>query len=481
MKQLFFFIVWLNAFALSAQTNPETVVRSADFTAAAEGKSLHFQPLPPPLQQKAGARPAFWSYYWEFGDGNFSREESPRHVYATAGEYSAMLYATPHYDDGKIPDKKGKGIVAALSNDRFVLGQDAFNEPGQGIALRTNREPAPQQEMVCILSYRQSSGVPTDGQLHLFFNEKRFGTRHFTFQQARMHFGERSAGEFGAVLPAGSAPPGAFDWAGLSNHFSGTGTAACPLYLPPPSSAQALLDRAAKTYRDEQVWRFSQLASGERRNLFVSLLGTVAMVKDTNTTIHLQAIFEPFDPTVPAQEYTLEIEIVSSHDPNAISVSDNRVNYRYLAKKDLQYKVRFQNNGPGPANTVQIAVDIPKGLNPGKLRPVDWYPKCPICPSTPTGRSCLDTLTTQDGLVFTFRNIYLPGSQQADVRDRDSTQGFVKYRIEPEKRMPKRSFQSRAKIVFDKNPPIFTNFSATRFKPGLSPGRNWATHSPPIR
>ncbi|MEO6038267.1 MAG: hypothetical protein ABIQ93_07640, partial [Saprospiraceae bacterium] len=128
------------------------------------------------------------------------------------------------------------------------------------------------------------------------------------------------------------------------------------------------------------------------------------------------------------------------------------------------------NNGLGPASMVQVAVEIPNGLNLGKMRPVDWYPKCPICPPSPTTRSCLDTLTTKDGLVFTFRNIYLPGSKQADVHDRDSTQGFVKYRIEPEKRMPKRSFHSRAKIVFDKNPPIFTNFSSTRFKSGLSPG-----------
>ena len=34
-----------------------------------------------PLQQIAGAPEAFYSYYWEFGDGQFSFEEKPKHVF----------------------------------------------------------------------------------------------------------------------------------------------------------------------------------------------------------------------------------------------------------------------------------------------------------------------------------------------------------------------------------------------------------------
>ena len=119
---------------------------------------------------------------------------------------------------------------------------------------------------------------------------------------------------------------------------------------------------------------------------------------------------------------------------------------------------------------VKLTVNVPDGLDLAKMRPADWYPKCPICPKTETTKSCLDTVSTKNGLVFTFRNIYLPGSRQKGVADVDSTKGFVKYRIEPERRMPKRAFRSRAEIVFDKNPPITTNFSRTRFKPGISPG-----------
>jgi len=119
---------------------------------------------------------------------------------------------------------------------------------------------------------------------------------------------------------------------------------------------------------------------------------------------------------------------------------------------------------------VELKVEIPKGLDMKQMRPLDWYPKCPVCPKSPTNVSCLDTMSSKEGLVFTFRNIYLPGSRQEGVEQRDSTQGFVRYRIEAERGMPKRSFRSRAKITFDKNAPIYTNFTRTRFKTGLSPG-----------
>jgi hypothetical protein len=106
----------------------------------------------------------------------------------------------------------------------------------------------------------------------------------------------------------------------------------------------------------------------------------------------------------------------------------------------------------------------------GNMRPLSWYPDCPVCTEPPQPGGCLDTATTGEGLVFTFRNIYLPGSRQQGVTDYDSTQGFVRYRIEPARDIPKLPFGSRASIVFDKNKPVHTNFSATRFKPGLSPG-----------
>ncbi|MBK6931294.1 MAG: hypothetical protein IPH12_10675 [Saprospirales bacterium] len=265
----------------------------------------------------------------------------------------------------------------------------------------------------------------------------------------------------------------------MAEGYAGAGDAANQFFIPAPPTAEELLKTARQSYRAEQVWRFTQLRPGEKRNLFVTLQGTANMLKDTSAFIHLQGLFTPFDPAVPPEEYTLEIEIVSSHDPNLIAVSDSRVNYRHLGKQKLDYQVRFQNNGEGPATTVELTISLPKGLSIGKMRPLEWYPECPICADPPQPGSCLDTATTKDSLVFTFRNIYLPGSHQEGVADYDSTKGFVRYRIETRKDMPKRAFSSQASIVFDKNKPVRTNFSKTRFKPGISPGLKAGYAFPP--
>lgn len=466
MRTLVFFTTLFLAGNLPAQSLP-VPSREADFNAKMEAQATRFTPQFPPLQQIAGAPAAFYSCFWEFGDGHFSFEETPVHVYEKPGEYAALLELTNNYDDGKKPKKKKKSVLTGGGTGTAMA--DAFSKKEQTIALKTNSQPKAGEGLTCIISYRNHSKYATDGRLHLFFNEKKFPASHFRFDTARAYFGEMPDNAWTFAEPVETETD--FDWAAMFEIPSGAGVStAAPAEVPFAADAQEMLAKTRRTYRDEQVWRFTQLRPGEKRNLFVDLSGTANMLKDTTAFIHLEGIIAPFDPAVPPDRFELEIEIVSSHDPNAIAVSDNRVNYRFLKRQKLDYKVRFQNNGEGPASTVQLDIEVPDGLNLGRMKPVEWYPDCPVCTETPDAGSCLDTNTTKNGLVFTFRNIYLPGSRQKGVSDKDSTQGFVKYRIEPERDMPKRAFRSRAKIVFDKNPPIYTNFSKTRFKPGLSPG-----------
>jgi PKD repeat protein len=445
--------------------------RQADFHVEAAGESMRFVPDMPPLVQKAGAPNAYYACFWEFGDGSFSRDDNPVHTYPRAGEYTVSLDATAHYDDGKKPRKKKRPAAVMEYSEALAALEmpDVFDaKKKQAIAMAANSQPRAGEEMTCIISYRNNAAVTTDGRLHVFFNERKFPVSHFTFTGARTHFGETEDPLYSDAMPfAKRAFP---DWATLdSRQTTGAHTAATG--EPPPFSIlQDILNNARGAYREERAWRFTELKPGEKRNLFLSLAGTANMIRDTSAFIHLDLVFAPFDPALPPERFTLELEIVSSHDPNAIAVSDNRINYRTLGDKKLDYKVQFQNNGEGPAGTVDLQIEIPEGLNMTRMRPLDWYPQCPICPPAPTDRSCLDTASSPTGLRFTFRNIYLPGSNQEGVDNRDSTKGFVKYRIEAEKDMPKRSFRSRAAIIFDKNPPIHTNFTKTRFKTGISPG-----------
>lgn len=454
------------AACLCGQTTNPAAPPGLNFTAKPEAGGLRFTPQPPPLAPPvAGAPASFYTYYWEFGDGDFSFEASPVHVYGKPGSYDVMLYATAHYDDNQKPPD---GYTRAEYADAAGPGAppaDVLANAQAGIGLKAQRQPRAGEELACIISYRNTAKLNTEGRLHLFYNEKKFKQRHFDFEGARAHFGETAE----AVGQAGDDPPPA-DWTAAT--VPGTAGAVAGLFAlaAPPPTADELLTAARREFRNEQTWRFGWLEPGEKHNLFVTLRGTADMLRDTSAFIHLRGVFEPFDPAVPAEEFTLEIEIVSSHDPNLIAVSDNRVDYRRLGREELAYKVRFQNNGEGPARRIQLTVQIPEGLNAAKMHPLNWYPACPICPDPNAPISCLDTATTANALIFTFHNIYLPGSRQKGVSDYDSTKGFVRYRIEPQHRMPKLAFHSQAQIVFDKNPPIHTNFSKTRFKMGLSPG-----------
>lgn len=463
-----FISMHLLCISLFGQSQPVQAPRVVDFIVTPQGNAYQFKPLPPVLMQKAGAPEAFWSYYWEFGDGGFSFEDQPLHHYERSGTFQAILYATAHYDDGKLPDKNGKGILADGAGRQAGNLPTVFQDQQWPIQLKATREAKAREELVCILSYRNLGQITTDGRLHLFFNERKFPGAHFAYDSARMYFKERVDSDLSFELQRETAHSDAWTMLTLPSH-TGVSTQLSGDF-PANTILQNLLSKARGAYRMEKIWRFDQLHPGEHRNLFIPLQGTEKMLQDTNAFIHVEGIFAPFDPAIPPERYELEFEIVSSHDPNAIIVSDSRTNYRLIGSKKLDYKVQFQNNGVGPASKVELNVEIPEGLDRRQMRLLEWYPECPICPKPPGTLSCLDTFTTPSGLLFTFRNIYLPGSRQKDVEHRDSTKGYVRYRLEAEQDMPKLPFRSRAKITFDKNPPIYTNYTRTRFKTGRSPG-----------
>lgn len=470
MKNLTLFtILLLFATAIFAQNTSAPPPRVADFKVTPVGNAHQFEPLLPPASQIAGAPEAYWTYVWEFGDGGMSTKKSPTHTYLEEGEYLATLDATAHYDDGKKAKRiKTKVVKTKREALTSIETENAFEDKGkQAIAMRVGAQPREGEELSFVISYRNKSPLPINGRLHLFFNEKKFPAPHFKLLEIRPCFGETEVPLYSQVSPNAESLPWA-DWSsiGLLAAAQLQSIAQESEFFPP-----SIVLEARGKYREEHAWKFENLEAGAQRNFFLSLEATPTLVKDVNTLIHVQGIFVPDDPSVPAEPYTLEMKIVAAHDPNAIAVSDNRINYRTLGNKKIDYKVEFQNNGKGPASTVMLKIEIPDGLSMKKLKPLDWQPKCPICPrGVPPTTSCLDTLSTSNGYQFVFNKIYLPGAAQEGVEKMDSTKGFVKYRIEADKDMPKYSFRSRAKIIFDREAPIYTNYTRTRFKVGISPG-----------
>ncbi|WP_304517144.1 PKD domain-containing protein [Cecembia rubra] len=66
-------------------------------------------------------------YYWDFGDGNFSTEENPKHSYLKEGEYEVILKVTDIY--GCVSEVKSRIKVF----DYFLVMPNAFTPNGDGV------------------------------------------------------------------------------------------------------------------------------------------------------------------------------------------------------------------------------------------------------------------------------------------------------------------------------------------------------------
>src|SRR5688572_27252914 len=114
MKPFYTFILlcccfqWLSAQKVRSQ---DSIPRVATIIHQVEGDAIQFSPETPTLEQIAGAPKAFYSYYWEFDDGTYSKEKNPKHSYKSPDEYEVKLWVTNHYDTGKPPSSRPKKIT----------------------------------------------------------------------------------------------------------------------------------------------------------------------------------------------------------------------------------------------------------------------------------------------------------------------------------------------------------------------------------
>ncbi|MBC8053839.1 MAG: PKD domain-containing protein [Sphingobacteriaceae bacterium] len=443
---------------LPADTIPAIIRVNSDSTKIKFGATLR------ELRQISGAPVPFYTYFWEFGDGNFSFEKEPFHCYTDTGTYNIRMYATNNYDDGKPPPTRPKKIKVDKQQPAQYANNNYFKSGGS-IQLKTNRMPKPAEEMVLIIGYRNKpewNVSNLSGKLALMYNEKQFKQNNFALNDARSHHNEQKT-EINTLLtyvPVKKTVED--DW----KQKGGPGQIEI---FKTDENSKVLKDKT-DLFRNTEAWKFENLKQGEERFMFISLNTTPEMLQDTNAVVTISAVFIPDDPLIEHEITDLQLQIVASHDPNKMMLKNRRMNYRFTGKKrELNYKVRFQNTGEGPAKKVAIGVRSAGILDLSTLKVSGSQPKCIPCDSAYANQSCLDTVVTRDSVEFIFRNIYLPGVKQKGVSDLDSTMGYVEYTVKFKKKPKKVPFDSQAAIVFDKNEPIYTNRSVGRFKPGLSP------------
>lgn len=465
MKKLLFIFILTTSFAFSQTKVKDTVTRKATIGYDKKGNQVSLKPQTPPLNQVAGAPPASYSYFWEFGDGSYSKVKEPKKVYKKKGEYKVNLVVTNNYDNGKPPTTRPKTVaVTEITDDKS--DEIASIETEGGFKVLNNREPVPDDEITVILSYENLLDYVASGKLYLFYNDKEFKKKNFDLVETRTHFGEKEIQENGIAV---------VDDKNNSYQNIASETNYLPLRFSKDDeddqNLELTLAESKSLFTDSKVLEFDNMNAKETRNVFFTFKTTPEMLKDTSAVVKMRGVYVPDRNYKNHKKKTLEMEIVTSHDPNKMSSNATLINYRLVRFKTTNFKTRFQNDGEGPAKTIRLETDIPEMFDKKTLQIVDCYPKCPICPKGENVTySCIDTIIKKDQIHFTFKNIYLPGSNQKNVTERDSTKGFVKYSLKFGKDFHKIKTKSKTSIFFDKNEPVITNYATTRFKMGISIG-----------
>lgn len=459
------FFILFTVFAIGQTKVKDTITRRASIGFIQNGNAVTFKPETPPLIPIAGAPKPSYSYLWELGDGHYSKEAEPKHVYKKKGTYTTRLAVTNNYDNGKPPATRPKKVAVNDVTDNNYKDIASIADQN-GFAILKNCDPIPEQEMVVVVSYQNLENYVSNGKLYLFYNEKQFKHNNFELSDFRTYADEREIKE---NLVA------AVDDLDDSNNFTAAVESNFNLKKYRNTTTEEDLDAslldAHKTYHNVSVLEFDNADPGETRNVFYTFKTTPEMIKDTSATVTMRGIFVPNRSYKNHKIKNLEMEIVTSHDPNKMGSNGSFMNYRLVRFKRVNFKTRFQNNGEGPARKIRLETDIPDMFDKKTFQIESMYPECPICPKDeePTV-SCLDTIIKQKQIIFTFKNIYLPGTEQKNVKEKDSTKGFVKYSMKFGEDFHKVKTKSRTSIIFDKNEPIITNYATTRFLPGISIG-----------
>ena len=443
MKTGFTVVMLVSSFCASSQTNISPTIAIRPISKGTVQFSTKLRPLCP----IAGAPSPRYSYFWEFGDGTFSDapfDPNPIHTYKKSGTYNVLLVATNTYDNCTTPPFTQQQVLveaSSASESKENAGFFGGSERNRNIKIKVNREPKPGENFVAYIGYRNRLGNNSSGSVILFFNDKRFYRKSFMMVDKRTYNGEEN-------IPQPTS------------------------YQSTNGKAYTLLRTLQKNYIDHAALRFTNLKAGEEQFIFMTMQMLPEMAKEFDEVVTLTAVIIPDNPSAEVEKYELPAKIARSYDPNRMMVRESYTSYRRMKKKrELNYKVEFQNLGAAPARNISIGVGIPKQLDVSTIKISRITPTSLSCDSILyPEQSCVQTQKSSDSVYFTLKNIYLPGVEQKLVKSVDSTKGSIEYSIRFKNKMKKRAVYSRAVINFDDNPAIRTNTSRAWFKNGMSPG-----------
>ena len=159
-------------------------------------------------------------------------------------------------------------------------------------------------------------------------------------------------------------------------------------------------------------------------------------ILEFNTTLFNSADME-------MDSYAQEEQLRCSYDPNDKRTFPDREGEENLTLMDeeLEYTIRFQNNGNDTAFLVKIIDPIDPNIDRTSIRVI-------------SASHDVETCIEGDNLIFIFEDIYLVDS----MTNYDGSQGYVSYRCNTlDGRAENTIVRNTADIIFDTNVPIVTN------------------------
>ncbi|QQS28999.1 MAG: hypothetical protein IPM47_19530 [Sphingobacteriales bacterium] len=395
-KQIYFYLLFV-CFVIFERTEAQTpAIQQSKLYGSSNLLRFEADNLPPltPVNPHDYRRQSRRTFFWKFGDGGFSFEQSPIHTYREAGQYTAVMESTRIYSDDDIDDSaidRASAPVNINFNTGFVSkrpNNDLANLEGSNIRLLTNRSPRSGDSITYIITYQNTCPFEDSGSLIFLFNA----------DQLNLKYSESFKSELSA------------------------------------------------TSDGQIIWTFDSLAVGHQRNIFISMATDTTVHPSDTILTHLV-----IQSTCSTDTFSLLKTAVKSHDPNRKSVFPDVLCPG--SAEPLCYTIEFQNFGSGPAETIQIRDYLSVFLNAATFLPVESSHPDALVSVTPPSPNRLVTWqfidinlpgTQQAGYGTTFT-------------DKD-TKGYVKFCIMPALPLdPCSVIPNQAEIIFDCNLPIPTN------------------------
>lgn len=454
------------------------------FTPVNNGHS--FKLITPAINQGPYGNIPFTRAFVETGDGGFHQFSTASNAvqqfikpwyFSNSNPVQAVVQLNTYYDTTRIPPLSAAfSFTPPIDNSstnfipvRLPGSQSILLTPSADISNNGIQTIIPGDMITMAITYKAAQGAEFD----------------FTTDRTIVAFYYNAPGVTNLFTPISG-----------STQFSFSGTPVNAIRVPFGESIVALssIDPNIQTILSsyigsyDQKLYFSTTTSISERNIFLSLLPNANPADYTKLKSSVRAVVIDYLSTdlsknrvrVYDQSFAIDFK---SRDPNFLTVSPLTFKNRSSAiNKAVNYKVHFENVGPGTASKIVIEVDIPKGFRlpvggekiydcivGGKeVRMLYQAPGTVVVPSI-NDKVCIYSIDrAHNKFTFTISNADLKGSIESNrINDRGDITFQLRTQDAANAQFINMCMFSKVLITFDGNRPV-GNYFTTRVGPNYT-------------